>query len=257
MPISGSRFPLQLMAVLNDDLSPDIVTWLPEGHGFTILDKKRFESEVMPQYFKESRYTSFTKRLRRWGFASQQPQPHNPKQVMYFHPSFHRESPVRCLNMCPKRPQNGHTSTSNNAVPEATTSMQDKSAVIPAPGVSSASGGSPNAGVRYIAPQSFQMRRSGYAHQQQCIPTPMGGDARMSPSFHDHDSQGMDEAEKYRADYEESLKRIYIRHQTELAKEMMMSRITMEHLMMRSQQRYCNRMRREEEPVQPVTKGQH
>ena len=62
-------FPQKLMAVLDNDQLSDIVTWLPHGKGFIILQKKRFASEVMPLYFKQSKFTSFTRKLNRWGFT--------------------------------------------------------------------------------------------------------------------------------------------------------------------------------------------
>lgn len=62
-------FPQKLMAVLDNDQLSDIITWLPHGKGFIILQKKKFASEVMPMYFKHSKFTSFTRKLNRWGFT--------------------------------------------------------------------------------------------------------------------------------------------------------------------------------------------
>ncbi len=52
----------------------------------------------MPLYFKESKYTSFTRRLNRWNFTIQT---HGHKKASYFHPMFIRGDPVRCLDMKP------------------------------------------------------------------------------------------------------------------------------------------------------------
>jgi HSF-type DNA-binding len=49
----------------NPDVA-DIMAWLPHGKGFMIRDKKRFASEVLPKYFKKSKFTSFTRKLNRW-----------------------------------------------------------------------------------------------------------------------------------------------------------------------------------------------
>lgn len=62
-------FPQKLMAVLDNDQLSDIITWLPHGKGFIILQKKKFAAEVMPIYFKHSKFTSFTRKLNRWGFT--------------------------------------------------------------------------------------------------------------------------------------------------------------------------------------------
>ena len=75
-------FPQKLMAVLDNDQMSDIVTWLPHGKGFIILQKKRFASEVMPLYFKHSKFTSFTRKLNRWGFTRVA---RGPESGAYYH----------------------------------------------------------------------------------------------------------------------------------------------------------------------------
>mmetsp|Transcript_6896 Transcript_6896/g.10188 ORF Transcript_6896/g.10188 Transcript_6896/m.10188 type:complete len:519 (-) Transcript_6896:378-1934(-) len=94
----SSPFPLKLMEILDHNRHGDIICWLPHGRGFIIRDKKRFEIEVMPHYFKESKYTSFTRRLNRWNFTIQA---HGHKKASYFHPIFVRGNPIQCLDMKP------------------------------------------------------------------------------------------------------------------------------------------------------------
>ena len=56
-----------MMEILSNEKLSDIITWLPHGRGFVILQKKRFANEVMPKYFnKKSKFTSFTRKLNRW-----------------------------------------------------------------------------------------------------------------------------------------------------------------------------------------------
>ena len=45
----------------------DTVAWLPDGNAFRIIDRKQFESVVMPRYFnsQSSKYLSFTRKLNR------------------------------------------------------------------------------------------------------------------------------------------------------------------------------------------------
>ena len=62
-------FPQKLMVVLDNEELSDIITWLPHGKGFIILQKKKFAAEVMKMYFKHSKFTSFTRKLNRWGFT--------------------------------------------------------------------------------------------------------------------------------------------------------------------------------------------
>jgi len=58
----------QLMEILSDETHSEIITWLPHGKAFIIYQKKKFANEVLPRYFKQSKYTSFTRKLNRWGF---------------------------------------------------------------------------------------------------------------------------------------------------------------------------------------------
>jgi len=96
------RLPLlyyqQLMDILNSDEDPNIITWLPRGCGFVILNKTRFSDEVLPKYFKESKYTSFTRRMNRWRFTIQT---HGHQKSAYFHPKFDRNDPELCHGMVP------------------------------------------------------------------------------------------------------------------------------------------------------------
>jgi hypothetical protein len=86
------------MDILNSDEDPNIITWLPRGCGFAILDKKRFSNEVLPKYFKESKYTSFTRRMNRWRFTIRK---HGHQKSAYFHPKFDRNNPEHCRRMVP------------------------------------------------------------------------------------------------------------------------------------------------------------
>lgn len=75
-------FPQKLMSVLDTEQFSDIITWLPHGKGFIILQKKKFASDVMPIYFKHSKFTSFTRKLNRWGFTRVS---RGPETGSYYH----------------------------------------------------------------------------------------------------------------------------------------------------------------------------
>ena len=62
-------FPEKLMSVLENGQLSDIITWLPHGRSFIILQKERFTSEVMPLYFGHTKFPSFTRKLNHWGFT--------------------------------------------------------------------------------------------------------------------------------------------------------------------------------------------
>lgn len=67
----GVSFPSKLFIMLNkaeDDGYSDIVSFLPNGDGFMIHKPKVFAREIMPRFFKTSRFTSFQKQLSLYGF---------------------------------------------------------------------------------------------------------------------------------------------------------------------------------------------
>ncbi|KAL9184110.1 hypothetical protein ACHAXT_002196 [Thalassiosira profunda] len=95
-------FPEKLMDMLSNEAVSDIITWLPNGKGFVILMKRRFAEEVLPLYFKQSKYTSFTRKLNRWGF---QRMTTGPEIGAYSHPNFERGNHLLCFQMhCTSKP---------------------------------------------------------------------------------------------------------------------------------------------------------
>jgi hypothetical protein len=57
------------MDILKGEEESDVVCWLPHGKAFIIYKKKAFASTVLPKYFKATKFTSFTRKLNRWGFT--------------------------------------------------------------------------------------------------------------------------------------------------------------------------------------------
>jgi HSF-type DNA-binding len=56
------------MKVLSCKEYESIICWTPSGKAFTIEKPKLFASEILPQHFKTAKYSSFTRKLHRWGF---------------------------------------------------------------------------------------------------------------------------------------------------------------------------------------------
>mmetsp|Transcript_26295 Transcript_26295/g.73446 ORF Transcript_26295/g.73446 Transcript_26295/m.73446 type:complete len:428 (+) Transcript_26295:807-2090(+) len=56
------------MKVLSNPNFKHIITWMPSGRSFTILKPKDFVAEILPEHFKSAKYSSFTRKLHRWGF---------------------------------------------------------------------------------------------------------------------------------------------------------------------------------------------
>ncbi len=90
----------------NRDIS-DIISWLPNGRAFAIHNRTRFAGEVLPVYFKEAKYSSYARRMKRWGFTLKILNEEGcdgasrPKTV-YHNPLFLRDTKALCRQMRPK-----------------------------------------------------------------------------------------------------------------------------------------------------------
>lgn len=90
------NFPQKLFDLLQLGFHADIVTWLPGGTAFIVIDKRRFANEILPGYFKESQYTSFTRKLSRWKFTRVS---RGPYMGAYYHKYFKRDNRSLCKFM--------------------------------------------------------------------------------------------------------------------------------------------------------------
>lgn len=85
------------MEILGSDEAADIISWLPHGKGFLIYKKKKFATDILPKFFKQSKYTSFTRKLNRWGFIRVT---RGPETGAYYHKLFQRGDFLLCMQMC-------------------------------------------------------------------------------------------------------------------------------------------------------------
>lgn len=81
---------------------------MPNGLSFCIVDSKILVEKVLPVYFKEAKYTSFTRKLNRWGFkhyslpineASSNSSIADKEMSIYSHDKFRRDDPGLCQTM--------------------------------------------------------------------------------------------------------------------------------------------------------------
>lgn len=90
------NFPETLFDIISMDKNSHIVSWLPHGKGFIIHDKQRFASLILPQYFDGAKFTSFTRRLKRWSFVRV---PRGPELGAYYNKNFVRDLPELVVKM--------------------------------------------------------------------------------------------------------------------------------------------------------------
>jgi len=90
------NFPQKLFDLLQTGFHNDIVKWLPGGTAFIVLDKRRFTNDILPNYFKDSQYTSFTRKLSRWKFTRVS---RGPYIGAYYHKHFRSDNRSLCKLM--------------------------------------------------------------------------------------------------------------------------------------------------------------
>lgn len=85
-------FPDKLMSMLDQEtmLHPDVVTWCPHGRAFVVKIPNLFTAEVMINYFKQSKLTSFQRQLNLYGFRRIT---QGPDAGAYYHELFLRGRP--------------------------------------------------------------------------------------------------------------------------------------------------------------------
>lgn len=85
------------MEILDDEKNHETIAWLPHGRAFVVLRRKALEQKILPKYFhKQSKYSSFTRKLNRWGFIRVT---RGPETGAYYHTFFQRDGHRLLLQM--------------------------------------------------------------------------------------------------------------------------------------------------------------
>ncbi|KDO33647.1 hypothetical protein SPRG_19264 [Saprolegnia parasitica CBS 223.65] len=109
-----SAFIMKLETVVNDPSTDDIITWkrnpdgsLYEPNCLVVLDKTRFSEDIMPQYFRGSKYCSFIRQLNAYDF-SHVGVVNGTDPPMFTHPYFQKDNPS-LLHKIERRKQDKRT----------------------------------------------------------------------------------------------------------------------------------------------------
>ncbi len=84
------QFPWKLYEMLeraDDDDFASLVSWMPGDSSFKVHDSDNFVEEVMPRFFKQTKYKSFQRQLNLYGFIRVDS---GPNKGGYRHPNFQR-----------------------------------------------------------------------------------------------------------------------------------------------------------------------
>jgi len=89
-------FIVKLHQMLSNPDIEDIISWLPHGRAWRILQRKPFEEQVIPLYFRHCRYSSFMRQVNGWGFRRVT---NGSDYNAYYHEMFLRGMPHLCYKM--------------------------------------------------------------------------------------------------------------------------------------------------------------
>jgi len=108
----NASFPYKLMEVLSMTEYSNFITWIPHGKSFLIKNRKRFTEVVLAAHFKKSLFTSFTRKLNRWGFTRID---RGVETGAYYNKHFSRDNPSLLAKMrCQKRHERKERSWSSD-----------------------------------------------------------------------------------------------------------------------------------------------
>ena len=100
---SSSAFPLKLHFMLDkieESGRTDIVSWQPHNRSFLVHNSEVFARDVMRNFFRQTKYSSFQRQLHMYGF---QRITTGPDKGAYYHKWFLRGKPSLCNHMVRKR----------------------------------------------------------------------------------------------------------------------------------------------------------
>jgi hypothetical protein len=93
---TGETFPVILHRLLLDVESlgcQNIISFTPSGRAFRVHQPDSFMKEIVPKYFHQQFFSSFTRQLNVYGFDKLASW---PDEGAFAHPKFHREKPELC-----------------------------------------------------------------------------------------------------------------------------------------------------------------
>ena len=95
-PTKKTSFPVILFQILDDPESVDIITWLPDGMAWCVLNSDAFSIKLAPRYFQnQTKFASFMRQVNGWGFKRLHTSRGSDSKMsrVYYHELFVRDRP--------------------------------------------------------------------------------------------------------------------------------------------------------------------
>jgi len=91
-----NSFPVKLHWILSNPEFESIISWLPHGRSWRVLQPEVFTKEVIPLYFRHTRFPSFMRQVNGWNFRRVS---EGSGENSYCHELFRKDAPLLCLRM--------------------------------------------------------------------------------------------------------------------------------------------------------------
>jgi len=89
-------FPEMLMGVLNNSKNDSSIAWEPSGNSFSVKNPSVFIEKILPQFMRQCKYSSFVRKLYRWGFKQFNSE---TKRNCFYNELFKRNDKHKCKSM--------------------------------------------------------------------------------------------------------------------------------------------------------------
>jgi len=111
-----------------DKCDPNIASWTNDGDMFQIRNRQEFETKILPRYFGNKKFSSFTRQLNLYGFQKMQSAPNKnaafdaeiAKYPSFYHSHFQRGKMELLINIhkqtMKKQPKNGSSSSRDSSL---------------------------------------------------------------------------------------------------------------------------------------------
>lgn len=117
-------FPVKLMEAITEYYDETIIAWLPDGKSIVVVDPEKFCDQIISKAFKGGKYSSFVRKLNRWGFTRLIS---GTGMDCFHHPLFQRNRMDLCaLITCAQGGASSSESTSRSNTDPATIQTMEK-----------------------------------------------------------------------------------------------------------------------------------
>lgn len=117
-------FVSKVLQILNEPSWTHLVHWRPDGQSFVVINPEEFSKNILPRYFKHSKFSSFIRQLHLYGFRKSSNI--HSMAVEFTNPNFIRGREDLLVNVKRRAPKpNAPSMTTTNIIPQPTVGIDN------------------------------------------------------------------------------------------------------------------------------------